>query len=454
MDRASEGLRLDGQAYPGPDFDNVTGPTTRAIAIGMLRKADDLMEESEPDQALVLYGRAAGSPERDVAAAGVFGMGNALYRLDRDDEALQAWQRVVEMPETPITYRAWRQIAAARVRMQDLPAALAAYRQCDRRAPAADKAEIQARLGWLSKETGNTAAASRHFARSRGDALPAFMTYMIMGVTIVTSLVAMQAPGAAFGTSPVGGPLELQLQMDKFAIASGEWYRLFSVMLVHAPDDILHLAFNMYALWFVGQLVERMYGARFLLFFYLVSGLSGSIASYVFESAPYGVGASGAIFGLFGIVLVATRYHHAVLDSQSRAIAAQVGVLIVINLFLGLSGIFSVDNFAHIGGLAAGMWLAVLLPPGRVPTLLTFWQNRRDAGASRASRLLPVGVGLIVLAAVLFAGYLEGTSTWKARLSSPYGATPNAQLMRPAGDESFFGVGYVADRQDAAPRCS
>ena len=92
----------------------------------------------------------------------------------------------------------------------------------------------------------------------------------------------------------------------------------------------------MYALWYAGQLVEKMYGARLLLFFYVLSGIAASHRELRLWRLRAAVGASGAIFGLFGIVLVATRFHHAILDAQSRAIASQVGLLIVLNLVPGL----------------------------------------------------------------------------------------------------------------------
>jgi membrane associated rhomboid family serine protease len=442
MDRASEGLRFDGSPYLPPGFDPSTMPLDRATAMAVVRHADELMEASEPDQALVLYSRAAAMPDKDIAAAGIYGMGNALYRLDRDDEALVAWERVTTMGETPVTYRAWRQVAAARVRAHDLPGALTAYRESDKRAPARDKAEIQSRLGWLSKETGNTRAAGRYFARSRGDALPYFMTYLMIGVTVVTSLIAMQNPHAIPGAPNNGGPLELQLQLDKIAIAHGELYRLLSVVLVHDPTNILHLAFNMYALWYAGQLVERMYGARLLLFFYVLSGIAASISSYVFGDSVYAVGASGAIFGLFGIVLVATRYHHAILDAQSRAIASQVGVLIVLNIFLGFSGLLgNVDNSAHVGGLIAGVWLALLMPPGQVPTLASFWQSQRGVATSKLTKLALPAFGVAALVAVLVVGYIVGTSKWES-FPTGLGLQPagNAAISAPAppGTDTIF----------------
>ena len=97
--------------------------------------------------------------------------------------------------------------------------------------------------------------------------------------------------------------------------------------------------------------------------------------SFAFGPDGWSVGASGAIFGLFGVVLVATRFHHAILDAQSRAIAAQVGILIVINLVIGFSGLLNVDNYAHVGGLLAGLWLGLILPPGQVATLASMWQS-------------------------------------------------------------------------------
>jgi membrane associated rhomboid family serine protease len=416
MDRASEGLRFDGSPTVPAGFDpSVSGPLDRSTAIALIRQADELLEAGEPEHALALYGRTIGASDADVSAAALYGLGNALYRLDRDAEALGAWERVTTLGDTPATYRAWRQVAAARVRGGDLSGALDAYRQCERRAPASDKALIASRLGWLSKETGNTRAAGRYFARSRGDSLPSLMTYLIIGVTVVTSLMAMQGGATLPGQLNPGGPLEQQLELNKILVAHGDLYRLLSVVLVHDPNDILHLLFNMYALWYAGQLVERMYGARLMLFFYVVTGIAASISSYVFGDSVAAVGASGAIFGLFGIVLVATRYHRAVLDLQSRAIASQVGFLIVLNLVLGISGVFgNVDNFAHIGGLVAGLWLALAMPPGRVPTLASLWHTPGGGGKSRLEQLgLPV-LAVVALVAVLVAGYFVGTSRWQA----------------------------------------
>ena len=415
MDRATNGLHSERPVNLPPGFDPTEqSPLDRATGIAVLTQADDLLEQSEPDQALPLYSRATGSTDRDVAAAGFYGLGNVLYRLDRETEARQAWVQATSRGDnTPVAYRAWRQVAAALVREGDLRGALDAYRHCEKLAPREDRPEIASRLGWLNKETGNTGAAQKYFARSRGDALAPFMTYLIIAVTVVTSLSAMSGALTPQGFLRAGS-LEAQLSLLPLAVAHGDYYRLLSVTLVHDPASILHLIFNMYALWYAGQLVERMYGSWRLLVLYAICGIAGGAASFAFglPASGWGVGASGAIFGLFGIVLVSTRFHHAILDAQSRAVASQVGVLIVLNLVIGLTGLLNVDNFAHVGGLLAGLWLALVLPPGQVQTLGSVWQAPR--GARSCAQTLAMRVGAVVALIAVVGGVIAyGTAKWQ-----------------------------------------
>ena len=415
MDRATNGLRSEGPINLPPGFDPTDqSPLDRATAIAALTQADDLLEQSEPEQALPLYSRATASPERDVAAAGFYGLGNVLFRLDRETEARDAWQQAASLGDnTPVAYRAWRQVAAALVREGNLRGALEAYSHCEKLAPKEDRPEIASRLGWLNKETGNTGAAQKYFARSRGDALAPFMTYLIIAVTVVASLSAMSGaltPGGFLRS----GSLEAQLSLLPLAVAHGDYYRLLSVTLVHDPSSILHLLFNMYALWYAGQLVERMYGSWLLLVLYAICGIAGGAASFAFglSAGGWGVGASGAIFGLFGVVLVSTRFHHAILDARSRAIASQVGILIVLNLVIGLTGILPVDNFAHVGGLLAGLWLGLVLPPSQVQTLGSAWQAPRGGRSRVQTAAIRIGA-VLALVAVISGVVAYGTSKWQ-----------------------------------------
>ena len=165
----------------------------------------------------------------------------------------------------------------------------------------------------------------------------------------------------------------------------GEYWRLWTVTLLHSPSDPLHLVFNMYALWLSGTIVERWYGSIRFLAFYLACAAAGSTASFVFGGDVPSVGASGAIFGLFGILLAAGRLHHPV-DRQSRGIVSQLMALVVINIVFGFASGGSIDNAAHLGGLAAGLWLGAIVPPTGVPTLSSLWQRPARRPRSPAGR--------------------------------------------------------------------
>src|SRR3954454_214690 len=142
------------------------------------------------------------------------------------------------------------------------------------------------------------------------------MSLVLLGVTAVISLIALP---------DLGGSFELQalLAMDKPAVANGELWRIWTVTLPHAGP--LQLLFHGYALLLAGPIVEQLYGRVTFPVFYLVSAAGGSIGTYAFGPAALGVGASGAIFGLFGIVLAASRTHNPVLDPQGRRFVTQIG---------------------------------------------------------------------------------------------------------------------------------
>jgi membrane associated rhomboid family serine protease len=345
------------------------GPLPRPVALAALDRAAELLSGADFVDAARLYQRVIGFDDPAVTAAALLGLGEALYRLNDDGRALATWEEATRLPETPSTYAAWRNVAAARVRAGDLRGALNAYRESDRRAPTADKPEIASRLGWLSKELGDKGASGRYFARARGD-VGASITLGLVAITTIASLIVDFA-------GPDGTQLGDVLAMDKVALAHGELWRLWTVTLVHAPLTVMpfHLLFNMYALWLAGPFVERLYGRARFLVFYLVFAAGGSLLTFALSTSPdarYGVGASGAIFGLFGLLFAAQRIHRPVLDRQSRAFLGQLGGLLAINLLFGIL-IPGIDNMAHIGGLIAGAWLGLLIAPTNVPTLRSLW---------------------------------------------------------------------------------
>jgi membrane associated rhomboid family serine protease len=365
------------------------GPLDPAAAAALLEQGWAFLAASDFQAAAVCFQRVVGFDDATITAAAWLGLGEALYRLDHDGEALAAWESVLALPETPSTYRAWLNVAGARVRASDLRGAATAYREADRRAPAEDRPMIASRLGWLAKETGDQGSARRYFARSRGDAATG-VAMAILAVTVVVSLAALFQPDQG---------LVRLLAFDAAPVKAGEVYRLLSVTLVHG--SLLHLAMNMYALYLFGPLVEAIWGRGLFVSFYVLAALAASTTSLL-AGTDAAVGASGAIFGLIGVLAAGTRAHHPVLDARSRAIAGQLWLLIAINLAFGFM-VQGIDNWAHIGGLLSGLWLGTLIPPGKVRTLRTFWR-RPDGSAEAPGSGLAVGIATAALLGVILAG--------------------------------------------------
>jgi len=133
----------------------------------------------------------------------------------------------------------------------------------------------------------------------------------------------------------------------------GQYWRFVSCIFIHI--GFTHLLFNVYALFILGNLAEKIFSPfRFLLLF-LISGIGGSFASYIF-SPNISAGASGAIFGLLGAI-VTFGWHNSFL--RQSGIITNFIVVMAINLFLGLV-MPGIDNYAHLGGLLTGSIIGVL----------------------------------------------------------------------------------------------
>jgi membrane associated rhomboid family serine protease len=367
-----------GSAMQGP---GASGPLDSDVAVGLLQRAQALAAQGDWEIAAATFWRVVGHSDPALHTAALLGLGECRYRLDDEPGALQAWISATQAPETPLTWRAWKALAAARVRNGDLAGAARAYREAERRAPASEQAEIASRIGWLSKELGDAGGARRAFVRSRtGVMVQPVVTWALLAATI----------GIGVSTFLLRQDLWIDLlALDKAAVQDGEYWRLLSPVLVHG--SLLHLGFNMYALWIIGPTVETLYGSPRFLFIYLACAAAGSTASYVFSPAPLSVGASGAIFGLFGVLLVADRVHKPALTRNARNLTMQIGALIAINLVIGFT-IPGIDNAAHIGGLLAGAWLGFVLVP-RGATLASFWSRPEGRSTSAGKGVSPPGTG-------------------------------------------------------------
>ena len=149
---------------------------------------------------------------------------------------------------------------------------------------------------------------------------------------------------------------------------SDEYYRMLTSAFLHDPSFLLHIGFNMYALLAFGSQVERLLGGARYLVLYLVSAFGASVATLLLLS-PYrgSLGASGAVFGLFGAYFVMAR--------KLRADTSQILMLIGINVVIGLAAGGYINNYAHLGGLATGGAVAFAYtraPRGKNQALLQY----------------------------------------------------------------------------------
>lgn len=140
--------------------------------------------------------------------------------------------------------------------------------------------------------------------------------------------------------------------------ANGEWWRLLTNIFLHG--GLIHLGANMCGLLFVGIFLEPRLGRNKYASVYLFTGVVASITSLYWHDASVSVGASGAIFGLYGIFLV-LLLRKVFPKSFSKIFMASTLLFIGYNLIVGFAG--GVDNAAHIGGLLTGLILGFILSP-------------------------------------------------------------------------------------------
>jgi membrane associated rhomboid family serine protease len=213
----------------------------------------------------------------------------------------------------------------------------------------------------------------------------AIVTKTLVGINIAVYVITA-AQGA--GINSPGGTLFAKWVLFGPAVANGDWWRLITSTFLHA--SLIHIAFNMYFLWFVGAPVEMALGRGRFLLVYIVSGLAGSAGALVYTPTSPTVGASGAIFGILGAALVLERQRNYVLGGSALA-------LVLINLVLSFA-ISGISIGGHIGGLVGGA----------LCTLVLSHFGRGHAAYSR--------VGLWGIAGVLGVGLLSiAVAYWRVR---------------------------------------
>ncbi len=169
------------------------------------------------------------------------------------------------------------------------------------------------------------------------------LSALVSGSFIEIDLRALVAVGALYG------PL---------TVLHGEWWRLLSAMFLHG--GMTHLLMNMVSLYIVGRGVEFYFTKTAYLVIYLFSGIIGGLVSSAMHPLSVGVGASGAIFGIFGALAGFFIVHRKVLAEHSRMFMKDFAVILGLNFLLGMS-VTSIDMSAHIAGLVVGVIGGILL---------------------------------------------------------------------------------------------
>lgn len=159
---------------------------------------------------------------------------------------------------------------------------------------------------------------------------------------IIAICIALFVGGNVLGISLFSA--EKLAMYPPFIAVDSQWYRLITAAFLHG--GWLHIAFNMYALYYLGRELEVFLGARRFIALYLLSALGGTVASYLFSPVQtVSVGASGAIFGLMTALIIAGR--------EMRADTSQVMTLLVVNILIGFASP-NIDWRAHFGGAIIG----------------------------------------------------------------------------------------------------
>ena len=212
-----------------------------------------------------------------------------------------------------------------------------------------------------------------------------WVTWSLLAATIIFYLL-QQLSNSMLGTDL----LLLYGAKINAAIYAGQFWRLITPVFLHG--SILHIAFNMYALYIIGSGLELYYGHTRFTLLYLLSGYAGNVFSLVFTPAP-SLGASTAVFGMIaaqGIFIYKNRF---LFGKRARAMLGNILFIVLFNLFLGLNP--GIDNWGHLGGLIGGAafaWFAGPLIALREDTLGYRLEDQRTSNKGWSVFLISAAV--------------------------------------------------------------
>ena len=226
------------------------------------------------------------------------------------------------------------------------------------------------------------------------------VTYLLLGIIAITFLLMFRA-----GNGNIESVSTAFGAKDNNLIRQGQWWRFITPIFLHGSWQ--HLLVNALSLWQIGVSLERIYGSRKFFVIFIVAGVFGNLFSFLL-SPTSSLGASGSLFGLVGAGLVfPLRFHRHINPEDRRKILSQLTTVTFFNLMIGylLRGV--VDNWAHIGGLAGGAFVALFFIPDSLAD-----DDRPDIVGNAVASVLSSGVfGLILFAVAMQWGAVKQTKS-------------------------------------------
>ena len=210
------------------------------------------------------------------------------------------------------------------------------------------------------------------------------VTYSIMAACIAV-YIAMSVSSGTFVAPTVGNVLRWGGTGPQI-ILQGEWWRLVTAVFVHI--GIIHIASNMYVFWGLGMMAERLLGRFNFLAVYLLTGIAGNVLTLLLKPNIVGAGASGAIFGLAGLLISVLQFGRlSVPREQLAPLKKEVVKLALYNLLIG-AVVPGINNIAHLGGLIYGLLLGALYA----------WSSRLDGDARTKLQGIGLAAATLLLA--------------------------------------------------------
>lgn len=238
-------------------------------------------------------------------------------------------------------------------------------------------------------------------------------TYLLVGINCAV-FVVMVASGVSIANPTTNQLVHFGANNAGYVLINGDWWRILTAMFVHV--GILHLATNMWCLWNLGLLAEPLMGSFGVIAAYLLTGAAGNLLSTDLNWLwpirdgnggvffPAGAGASGAVFGIAGALIVLLKSNRLPIpQAELKRLRKSVIYFAVLNLVLGFSinvgthfigSGLNIDNMAHLGGFVCGLLLAAPMVP-RIGSPRASFQGR-----------LRLAIGLVMGLLILFGFYL------------------------------------------------